>query len=105
MPKEMVRLLGGVHRESTSREHFYSSIQTSAASSVAGSAASEQELMGEVANLLRTLWVNENQNPQLSAIRQAKVLNHDKSVLIDGGATHCGRNATRRSTNQPFRGC
>ena len=78
----------------------------SSASSVAGStrssapegAASEKELLGEVTSLLKSLRVNEGttQNPQLSAIRLARVLRSDKSVLIDGGATHCLRNPHSR---------
>eukprot|EP00434_Breviolum_minutum_P005938 symbB.v1.2.005236.t1/scaffold302.1/size234775/5 len=69
---------------------------TSTAPSVAGS-ASEQELMGEVASLLKSLSVGEgNPNPQLSAVRLARILNQDKAVLIDGGATHCLRNPHSR---------
>ena len=69
---------------------------TSTAPSVAGS-ASEQELMGEVASLLKSLRVGEgNPNPQLSAVRLARILNQDKAVLIDGGATHCLRNPHSR---------
>ena len=69
---------------------------TSTAPSVAGS-SSEQELMGEVASLLKSLRVGEgNPNPQLSAVRLARVLNQDKAVLIDGGATHCLRNPHSR---------
>lgn len=72
-----------------------SAATTSSAPSLAGSLASENELIGEVTNLLKTLRVNENGNPQLSAIRLAKVLTTDKSVLVDGGATHCLRNPRR----------
>ena len=72
-----------------------SAAKTSSAPSLAGSLASEKELIGEVTNLLKTLRVNENGNPQLSAIRLAKVLTTDKSVLVDGGAKHCLRNPTR----------
>ena len=69
----------------------------SSAESVAGpttskpeSLATEKELMGEVASLLKTLRVGDgNSNPQLSAVRLARILNQDKAVLIDGGATHC----------------
>ena len=76
----------------------------SSAESVAGSTTSkpeslstEKELMGEVASLLKTLRVGEGStNPQLSAIRLARVLRSDKSVLIDGGATHCLRNPHSR---------
>ena len=76
----------------------------SSAESVAGSTASkpeslstEKELMGEVASLLKSLRVGEgNPNPQLSAVRLARVLNQDKAVLIDGGATHCLRNPHSR---------
>ena len=76
----------------------------SSAESVAGSTTSkpeslstEKELMGEVASLLKTWRVGEGSaNPQLSAIRLAKILNKDKSVLIDGGATHCLRNPHSR---------
>ena len=58
---------------------------------------SEQELMGELASLLKTLRVGKgNSNPQLSAVRLARVLNQDKAVLIDGGATHCLRNPHSR---------
>ena len=76
----------------------------SSAESVAGSTASkpeslstEKELMGEVASLLKSLRVGEgNPNPQLSAVRLARILNQDKAVLIDGGATHCLRNPHSR---------
>ena len=76
----------------------------SSTESVAGSTTSkpeslstEKELMGEVASLLMTLRVAEGSaNPQLSAIRLARVLRSDKSVLIDGGATHCLRNPHSR---------
>ncbi len=81
----------------------------SSASSVAGSTlsstpdgANEKELLGEVTNLLKSLRVNEGvaqspqQSPQLSAIRLARVLRSDKSVLIDGGAIHCLRNPHSR---------
>ena len=76
----------------------------SSAESVAGSTtskpeslATEKELMGEVASLLKTLRVGDgNSNPQLSAVRLARILNHDKAVLIDGGATHCLRNPHSR---------
>ena len=76
----------------------------SSTESVAGSTTSkpeslstEKELMGEVASLLKTLRVAEGSaNPQLSAIRLARVLRSDKSVLIDGGATHCLRNPHSR---------
>ena len=76
----------------------------SSAESVAGSTtskpeslATEKELMGEVASLLKTLRVGDgNSNPQLSADRLARILNHDKAVLIDGGATHCLRNPHSR---------
>ncbi len=50
--------------------------------------------MGEVTNLLKTLRVGAG-DPQWGAIRLAKILDKDKSVLIDGGATHCLRNPTR----------
>ena len=53
--------------------------------------------MGEVASLLKTLRVGDgNPNPQLSAVRLARILNQDKAVLIDGGATHCLRNPHSR---------
>ena len=76
----------------------------SSTESVAGSTTSkpeslstEKELMGEVASLLKSLRVAEGSaNPQLSAIRLARVLRSDKSVLIDGGATHCLRNPHSR---------
>ena len=76
----------------------------SSAESVAGSTtskpeslATEKELMGEVASLLKTLRVGDgNSNPQLSAVRLARILNQDKAVLIDGGATHCLRNPHSR---------
>ena len=76
----------------------------SSAESVAGSTtskpeslATEKELMGEVASLSKTLRVGDgNSNPQLSAVRLARILNHDKAVLIDGGATHCLRNPHSR---------
>ena len=76
----------------------------SSAESVAGSTASkpeslstEKELMGEVASLLKSFRVGEgNPNPQLSAVRLARILNQDKAVLIDGGATHCLRNPHSR---------
>ena len=68
----------------------------SSAPSVAGSLASEKELIGEVTNLLKTLRVNDSGNPQLSAVRLARILNQDKAVLIDGGATHCLRNPHSR---------
>ena len=76
-----------------------SSVAGSALSSAPEGAASEKELLGEVTNLLKSLRVNEGttQNPQLSAIRLARVLrSSDKSVLIDGGATHCLRNPHSR---------
>ena len=68
----------------------------SSAPSMAGSLASEKELIGEVTNLLKTLRVNDSGNPQLSAVRLARILNQDKAVLIDGGATHCLRNPHSR---------
>ena len=68
----------------------------SSAPSMAGSLASEKELIGEVTNLLKTLRVNDSANPQLSAVRLARILNQDKAVLIDGGATHCLRNPHSR---------
>ena len=68
----------------------------SSAPSVAGSLASEKELIGEVTNLLKTLRVSDNGNPQLSAVRLARILNQDKAVLIDGGATHRPRNPHSR---------
>ena len=78
---------------------------TSTAPSVAGS-ASEQELMGEVASLLKSLRVGEgNPNPQLSAVRLARILNQDKAVLIDGGATHCFEESSlKRGVFEPRRG-
>ena len=73
-----------------------SAAAASSVPSVAGSLASEKELIGEVTNLLKTLRVSDNSSPQLSAVRLARILNQDKAVLIDGGATHCLRNPHSR---------
>ena len=65
----------------------------SSAESVAGSTTSKPESLATE----KTLRVGDgNPNPQLSAVRLARILNQDKAVLIDGGATHCLRNPHSR---------
>ena len=52
--------------------------------------------MNEVTSLLRTMRMESHSNPQMRALRQNEA-GGSKSVLLDGGATHCLRVAKSRA--------
>ena len=62
-----------------------------------GETGSTQALMSEVTSLLRTMRMESSSNPQMRVMHLKRIEAGDtKSVLLDGGATHCLRPAKSR---------
>ena len=62
-----------------------------------GETWSTQALMSEVTSLLRTMRMESSSNPQMRVMHLKRIEAGDtKSVLLDGGATHCLRPAKSR---------